>query len=664
MERINAIRGLRSNAVFLPEQLAPPQYEKERQLLQRLLSHSPKARPTTTELSQLLPPVVPKEYIRDSLKLVEEDDSYKSAILTKLFAEPVGTNEYTYDIDIGPDEQYVDALDTHLTTERVNIKMKEIFKRHGAVERQIRPLAPLNALYSRKTNVMQVLDSFGNVLQLPYDLHIPYVRTIARSSQWLERSYIIAPVYRASSRSPQSFLEADFDIVSEGDSLEGAEVARVAFEIVQEFEELQQYHTTIHLGHSTFLRAIIMTASIPETQYYAVAEVLRRLSFGPGPQSITKWKRSLVSLINETSIEELFRFHSVWASAQYQSLDFDATLSAVLHLLEPRVSQEVLDAVTELKEFEQACKHYQIDISITFDPFVSDPDRYELGFVVGIGRANIREILCVGGRYDKLIRTLSVPQRAKPLTAWGVCFAVDKIVRLRIKNSPSGTSMQTKQVDVVLSSSGHEARSRELVARVWQAKISAVITDNAESSLAESARLGAIFLVTFKDKKTTAPQLLKVRNLSSREPPTEVTFDNLIPYLIVEIARQHHSNQQPSVPLLIRSSSQAAQPNVIFVGAEERKNKRQLISSKAIERVQILRESLQSGALPILIFDLDSEQMALLAATIHGDKRSSERLPRPQAQGLKDEIDMMREQGLDRAWAYSFRTTEVLLLHF
>lgn len=272
MERITIIRGLRAREIWCP--LNPVRFQKELSIIQLLLSHNPADRPTADELSHMLPPVVHKSYVRDALKLLDEDISFRGTVLSNLLSRSPNLVEYTYDARVQEPDQ-----NTSLISSDIISRLKAIFRKHGASERiSSSRLLPYNESYKQKNNVVKLLDVHGNVVQLPYDFKVPFARDVARRKRATPKSFAIGPVYRTGDPVPRVLLEADFDIVSHSrQSAFGIETLRVAYEIVKEIP-LFDSAIQISLGHSAITSAILYQANISSQDLPSVAAICNQLA--------------------------------------------------------------------------------------------------------------------------------------------------------------------------------------------------------------------------------------------------------------------------------------------------------------------------------------------------------------------------------------------------
>jgi eukaryotic translation initiation factor 2-alpha kinase 4 len=138
-------------------------------------------------------------------------------------------------------------------------KLIEIFQRHGAVEIFSPLLIPSGSTssYLEKTKCVELLDSSGLVVQLPYDHTIPFARYVARMKNVSKlKRWTLDRIFRPNlvGGQPHSFLECEFDIVTSTSCsfLPDAECIKTALEII-ESAGIQSQDLIIQINHSFIL---------------------------------------------------------------------------------------------------------------------------------------------------------------------------------------------------------------------------------------------------------------------------------------------------------------------------------------------------------------------------------------------------------------------------
>ncbi len=241
MERDRVLRMLREKEHVLPSQFQAADKAVQGAIITSLISHRPSERPSSAELlhSGKLPIQIESETIQQALLGLSDTDSpYHHKMMSALFSQPVKqVKDYTWEMGSPTNHGAKDSL---LQT-AVKDTLVSIFRRHGAVEAQRALLFPRSIYYT--TNIVQMLDSSGVLVQLPYDLTLPHARAIAKQAPSSAKTFAFGNVYRNlhTGGQPRSHGEVDFDIVSEDAldlALKEAEVIKVIDEVVEAFPSL------------------------------------------------------------------------------------------------------------------------------------------------------------------------------------------------------------------------------------------------------------------------------------------------------------------------------------------------------------------------------------------------------------------------------------------
>lgn len=312
MQKADVIGQLRRPKPVLPSDFKPAE-KVQTDIVLSLINHNPKDRPSSGDLlkSGKLPVQMESETIRRTLAgLADPSSPYYQKMLSTLFARPVEpTKDFAWDM----------FATTPTATELMNQgtvkrELMSIFRRHGALE------APRSAIYPRSShysdNVVQVLDSNGTVLQLPYDLTMGHARMMAKNSggSVVQRTFTFGSVFRdrQDTGQPQMFGEVDFDIVTTDTldlALKEAEVLKVLDEIIFTFPSLSSSQMCFHVGHSDLLQLIFEYCGIEPACRRPAADVLSKLNIHNHTwQKIRLELRSPAVGVSATSIDELQRF--------------------------------------------------------------------------------------------------------------------------------------------------------------------------------------------------------------------------------------------------------------------------------------------------------------------------------------------------------------------
>lgn len=311
MDRARVGEGLRQEHPVLPVEFNQSEMPVQADVILSLLNHSPKDRPSSSELlkSGRLPMQMGNETIRHALAgLTDSKSPYYPKTIQALFSIPVNpAKDYAWEMGV-INHSAGDLLLQGL----VKQKLISIFRHHGAVETPRTLLFPRSGHY--KSNVVQVLDERGTLLQLPYDLTLPHARAIAKYDPPVQRSFAFGRVFRdrEAGGQPLAFGEVDFDIVSSDTldlALKEAEVITVLDEIVGSFPSLAMTQMCFHLNHSDLLGLIFDFCRIELSIRPAVADTLSKLNIQSYTwQKIKTELRSPVIGLSAPSVDDLQRF--------------------------------------------------------------------------------------------------------------------------------------------------------------------------------------------------------------------------------------------------------------------------------------------------------------------------------------------------------------------
>ena len=363
MDRQRVGEGLRKKQPIFPSDFKPSDMPVQTDIVLSLLNHSPKDRPSSSELlrSGRLPMQMENETIRQALAgLTDSKSPYYDKMMQALFSIPTNqAKDYAWEMGV-VNHSSSDLLLQGL----VKQKLISIFRHHGAVETPRTVLFPRSGHYG--SNAVQVLDERGTLLQLPYDLTLPHARAIAKHDPPVERSFAFGRVFRdresggqpltfgevergtllqlpydltlpharaiakhdppversfafgrvfrdrESGGQPLTFGEVDFDIVSNDTldlALKEAEVVKVLDEIVGSFPSLAAAQMCFHLNHSDLLDLIFDFCRIDPGIRQAVADTLSKLNVGSWSwQKIRTELRSPLIGVSAPSLDDLQRF--------------------------------------------------------------------------------------------------------------------------------------------------------------------------------------------------------------------------------------------------------------------------------------------------------------------------------------------------------------------
>ncbi|KAF2272310.1 kinase-like protein [Westerdykella ornata] len=408
MERDHVLRQLRERKHTLPAEFETPEKALQGSIITSLINHRPSERPSCAELlrSGKVPLQIEDESVKEALKALSDRDSpHYAKMMAALFSQKPDTQakDYAWDMGIAPAAQGIKANDVLLQT-MVKERLTSVFRGHGAVEMQRQLLIPWSSHYANN-NVVKLFDPSGTLVQLPYDLTLPYARSIGRGATFLEKTFTIGSVYRDSytGGAPRSNGEADFDILSYDTldlALKEAEVLKVIDEVIDEFPSLASTTMCFHLNHSDLLEIIMEFCRINVPQRPVVKEVLSKLNIQQfNWQKIRNELRAPEVGVSSTSLDDLARFD--WRDTP------DKAFSKLRRIFEGTKYLDRTHAIfAHLNSVVSYMKHWNIKRKVYINALSSFNEKFYSGGILFqcVFDTKKREVLAAGGRYDKLIQ--------------------------------------------------------------------------------------------------------------------------------------------------------------------------------------------------------------------------------------------------------------------
>ncbi|KAF2404579.1 Serine/threonine-protein kinase [Trichodelitschia bisporula] len=590
MERIKTIEALRQKEHNLPSELQVPEKALQSEIIESLVSHRPAERPTSAELlrSGKIPVKIEDETIRVALDGLSDPNSpYYHKMMSALFSQNPDRQAKEYTWDHAKSTTTTDSDANHLLLQGlVKERLSMIFRRHGAVETQRQLLLPRSA-HNTHTKVVQLLDSSGTLVQLPFDLTLPYARAIARKYPAAEKTFTFGRVYREASVGgpPVSTKQADFDIVSKDTldlALKEAEVIKVMDEVIEEFPAFASSPMCFWLNHSDLLELIMDFSRVDLPQRPAVKEVLSKLNvYGFDWQQARTELRSSGLGISSTSLDDMVQF------------DFRETPQKAFAKLRSIFSEkkEYLDRTRAIFSHLETIINYLDHFEVKRKTFIYPLSCYNEKFYAGgvlfqcVVDTKRRDILAAGGRYDHLIQELRF--KVQPQDQGTSCHAVgmhiswDRLVTgmtryqrsqgksatfLKSKSKASANSNQDKEKEVTSAIGPWFPRRCDVlvaafdptvlrttgvrtVAELWAHDISAELAFDARSHemLMNHYRDSPhAWLVIIKHdhaaSAASAKPDVKVKNLLTRTD-TDVKSENLVQHLRAELRERDHRDK-------------------------------------------------------------------------------------------------------------------------
>jgi translation initiation factor 2-alpha kinase 4 len=718
MERDQVIRQLRERKHALPAEFDNTEKSLQGNIITSLISHRPTERPSCAELlrSGKVPLQIEDEAVKEALKALSDRNSpHYAKMMAALFSQKPDTQAKDYAWDMAGAAQTIKAND-ELLHNFVKTRLTMIFRGHGAVEVQRQLLLPWSEHYVNN-NVVKLFDPSGTLVQLRYDMTLPYARSIGRGAPFLEKTFTIGTVYRDSftGGAPSSNGEADFDIVSYDTldlALKEAEVLKVVDEVIDEFPSLSSTQMCFHLNHANLLDIILDFCRISLPQRPAVKEVLSKLNIKK-----FKWQQTRNELrtseigVSSTSLDDLARFD--WRDTPEKAFGklrriFEGT----------KYLDQTYAIFAHLSSVVSYTKHWKVERNVYISPLGSFNEKFYVGGVLFqcLFDGKQRDMLAAGGRYDKLIEEYR-PKRSHSTAALyhavGVNIGWERLVNSMVRylkkpikstfskkqgeknrteeETPSAVSWQPRRCDclvasfdtTVLRSSGVRLVA-ELIAHGYSAEL-AIDAHSVDDVLRHYRDDRHSWLIVLKHGVAPDKPDLKVKSIAKKED-ADIRSADLLNYLRNELrdreAREGSAAQRlaKAVPLPT-SSTTTSKANVDVLMSQHRSkktNKWSIVEAAQARSVELLA-SFQSA--PIAAIETKDEVMNSIRETRLSDpdswRKAIQSLPIAERKYLQELHDLLLgyaahwKKVIDeslvksgeggKAFVYNFRTGGCLL---
>ncbi|KAF2795299.1 Serine/threonine-protein kinase [Melanomma pulvis-pyrius CBS 109.77] len=716
MERDHVVRGLRERKHELPAEFGTPEKSLQGNIITSLISHRPSERPSCAELlrSGKVPLQIEDEAVKEALKALSDRNSpHYAKMMAALFSQKpdLQAKDFAWDMGVGAGAQGIKANDI-LLQNLVKDRLGMVFRGHGAVEIQRQLLLPWSDHYANN-NVVKLFDPSGTLVQLPYDLTLPYARSLGRGAPFLEKTFTIGSVYRDSytGGAPRSNGEADFDILSYDTldlALKEAEVLKVVDEIIDEFPSLASTQMCFHLNHADILEMIMDFCRISVPQRPAVKEALSKLNIlAFNWQQIKNELRAPEIGVSSTSLDDLARFdwrdtpdkafaklRRIFAGTKY----LDRTHAIFAHLS---------SVVSYMKLWNVKRKVYISVLSSFNEKFYSGGVLFQCLF-----DTKKREVLAAGGRYDRLIeeyRPKGQGQATAGYHAVGVNLGWDRLVNsmVRYLKKPEKSTFLKKHVEEDTAAVSWMPRRCDCLVASFDSSVlrstgvkmvADLISHGYTSELAIDAHSIEDLLRHYRDdrhswviviKHGVAPDKpdLKVKSIAKKED-MDLRSSDLVNYLRNELrdreAREGSAAQRLTrgvnpTPSSSSSSSSKANVDVLISHHRSKKTNKWSIVDAAQTRSAELLSSFHSA--PIAAIETKDEVMHLIRETRLSDpdgwRKAIQSLPLAERKYLQELHDLLlgyaakwKEVSADgtgrsgeggKAFVYNFRTGGCLL---
>ncbi|RHZ86074.1 hypothetical protein Glove_55g46 [Diversispora epigaea] len=418
MERRVTILNLRKSEILFPKDFSTNKMENQVYIIRWCLHHNPKNRPTSLELlkSEWMPAKLEDEHVQEYVRTMANPNTphYRTLISTLFTQSPDKHKDHTYDFNSG--NIVVDQLSA-LTFGRVRDHMLRIFRHHGGVEISTPLMMPKSDIYEEDKKAVHLMDIEGGIVQLNYDLTVPFARYVSRNNITDIKRYVFDRVYRENivGGQPRFVYEADFDIIHSRHSpmIAEAEIFKIVDEIIEEFPPLKSINYCFFLNHTNIIETIFDCCRIPEEIRRGVYSLLGQLE---KKYSINQIRTQLSNKykLPRSVLDELVLF------------DIKGDLEFITNALDKLISStsmrtRIHDAIKDFKLLMKYAKCLGVQREIIISPLlVYNNHYYKNGIVFQVMDDNNRkDVLAAGGRYDSLIQQFRHPMTVTAVNAGG-----------------------------------------------------------------------------------------------------------------------------------------------------------------------------------------------------------------------------------------------------
>lgn len=298
-ERVITLQDLRKQSITMPEDVEKHLDRGDIELIKLLLTHDVATRPTTEKLltSNLLPSVGLKErecqnVIKQVVQnrqarthkhmirlLFEQDDSYVDDFVFD-FEDIDSPNPFTIAPKIDTQGLLKDFTTNTFVLDQVKMKLEHILRSKGYVNFVTPTLMPKYSAakyYGKQQldDVVMLMDKNSSILTLPYDLRLPFARTIARTNINYFNRFAIERIFRQRQilgYHPDQLWECCVDIVSpppppgEQSNQADAEILNVMGDVVKSLPVLANLKPIIKINHIELVEQIMLMLNINQNQ--------------------------------------------------------------------------------------------------------------------------------------------------------------------------------------------------------------------------------------------------------------------------------------------------------------------------------------------------------------------------------------------------------------
>lgn len=300
-ERVVILQDLRKKEIKMPSDVEDHLTREDIELIRLLLTHDVSARPTSEKLStsSLLPSVGLKE--RECQNIIKQVVQNRQARTHKHMLRLLFDQNDSYVDDFVFDFEDVDCSSSNsnstkfeaqnllkdfntitFTLDQVKMKLELLLRSRGYVNFVAPILMPkysASKYYNKQQleDVVMLMDKNSSIVTLPYDLRLPFARTIARTNINYMNRFAIERIFRQRQilgYHPDQLWECCVDIVTPPppsgtqSQLADAEVLYLIGEVVKTLPVLLNLKPIIKVNHIQLVKSIMGMLNVAESQVY------------------------------------------------------------------------------------------------------------------------------------------------------------------------------------------------------------------------------------------------------------------------------------------------------------------------------------------------------------------------------------------------------------
>ncbi|OVF09428.1 putative serine/threonine-protein kinase [Clavispora lusitaniae] len=579
MERAMILNDLRLAEVKFPSDFDSRKLT-ERKIIQQLLAHDPKSRPGATELLQS--GAIPVEHqdiiIKEALKsLADPASPWQQHVRDALFKQPyslardlmfdnAGTSSHSGIIE--------HTTGDYLILSQTLNELSRLFETHGAIQDfDGSALIPKSSTQS-KEQVYEILDRNGSVLTLSYDLVLPMARFLSRNYTEVSKLHRHEFVYRPNLRGigrPDKYSAVAFDIFSHSTHFlksHDAECIKVVDEILCTFPcfKAKNAQAFIIVNHSDILNSAIDFAfgssnTLSQSRRYELMGVLSQLGVERGSEDIKRYLRDEFK-IQHTVVKDLIDLFNFTVEPER------ARLKLRKIMVDSPLLAKVERALNELQEILDVLQSLGVSSTVSFCPLSNYNAKYYDGAfmfqaIYRIDKNRKFSRFVTGGRYDRLIDSLSNDGLTKSRTPHGVGFQLTSTLlfllmknaakrsQLTLANSKTMGKWRKSRCDVLVTSSQESIikdSGFKVLKELWAHGISSdwFFAKSNEELNNRAIEDGCDWIVQLKQKNTGSGRRskkssfkpIRVKSIEANKD-TDLDYDELLHFLLNEIEERN-----------------------------------------------------------------------------------------------------------------------------